>query len=151
MTEGVESFSAMLRSALGVRIVPEADTFVKMIADDCIMEFPYSPPGFPSRLEGNAAVTHHMESLGELIAFDRICKPTVYATTDPNVVIVEFEGFGRGVATGEPYEQLYISVIRTFGGKIVSYKDYWNPLAVLRATRGGAYVDAITAEAPVSQ
>jgi ketosteroid isomerase-like protein len=61
------------------------------------------------------------------------------------VVIIEFEGFGRGVGTGEPYDQRYISVIRTNRGRIAHYRDYWNPMVVLRATRGGALIDALVA------
>lgn len=67
----------------------------------------------------------------------------VHATTDPDVTIVEFEGFGSGVATGESYDQRYISVIRTDAGRIMHYRDYWNPLVVLRALRGSAVVDAL--------
>ncbi len=36
-------------------------------------------------------------------------------------------------STGKPYLQNYISVIETKDGKIVHYKDYWNPLVVLAA------------------
>lgn len=143
MTDSVETFSTMLRKALGDRIAPDAATFLDMLADNGIMEFPYSPPGLPTRLDGKAAIARHLESLGDMIEFDRMGEPTVHATTDPDVTIVEFEGFGRGVSTGEPYDQRYISVIRTDSGRIVHYRDYWNPLVVLRAIRGGAVVDAL--------
>jgi ketosteroid isomerase-like protein len=68
----------------------------------------------------------------------------VHPSTDPGVVIIEFEGFGRGVTTDEPYDQRYVSVIHTARGRIVHYRDYWNPLVVLRATKGAALVDALT-------
>lgn len=143
MTDSVESFSTMLRKALGNRIAPDAATFLDMVADNGVMEFPYSPPGLPNRLDGKAAIARHLEGLGDMIAFDRMGEPTIHATTDPDVTIVEFEGFGRGVATGESYDQRYISVIRTHAGRIVHYRDYWNPLVVLRALRGSAVVDAL--------
>lgn len=145
MTDSVESFSTMLRKALGDRIDADASTFVEMVADDVVMEFPYSPPGFPTRLNGRAAIARHLEGLGDIIAFDRMGEPTVHPSSDPDVVIIEFEGFGRGVATGEPYDQSYVSVIRTRGGRIVRYRDYWNPLVVLRATKGAALIDALVA------
>lgn len=143
MTDSVESFSAMLRKALGDRLAPDAATFLDMVAENGVMEFPYSPPGLPTRLVGKAAIARHLESLGDMIAFDRMGKPTIHATTDPDVTIVEFEGFGSGVATGESYDQRYISVIRTDAGRIMHYRDYWNPLVVLRALRGSAVVDAL--------
>ena len=115
-----------------------------MLADDAVMEFPYAPPGLPTRLDGKAAIGRHLKGLGDMIAFDRMGEPTILATTDPNVVVVEFEGFGHGVSTEEPYDQRYISVIRTDGGRIVHYRDYWNPLVVLRALKGSAVVDALS-------
>jgi ketosteroid isomerase-like protein len=108
------------------------------------MEFPYSPGGLPTRLEGRAAIATHLEGLSRIIAFDRMGEAVVHSSTDPNVVIIEFEGFGRGVTTDEPYDQRYVSVIHTAGGRIVHYRDYWNPLVVLRATKGAALVDALT-------
>jgi ketosteroid isomerase-like protein len=148
MTDSLGSFSSMLRKALGDRIQADASTFLEMVAEDVVMEFPYSPPGFPVRLDGREAIAKHLEGLSDIIAFDRMGEPTVHPSTDRNVVIIEFEGFGSGVATGEPYDQTYISVIRTGGGRILQYRDYWNPLVVLRATRGTALIDAlVTGEA----
>lgn len=142
MKDSFESFSAMLRKALGDRIDPDANTFPEMMAEDGVMEFPYAPPGFALRIDGRQAIARHLEQLSELIVFDGMSEPIVHPSTDPGVVIMEFEGSGRGVATGEAYEQRYVSVIHTQGGRIVHYRDYWNPIAVLRATRGTALVEA---------
>lgn len=145
MTDNIESFSAMLRQALGTRIDPDADAYLEMVADDAVMEFPHAPSGFPTRLDGRAAIARHLERVGDMIAFDRMSEPTVHPSTDPDVVVIEFDGFGHGAATGEPYDQSYMSVIRTAGGRIVRYRDYWNPLVLLRATRGAAVIDALVA------
>lgn len=145
MSDNIESFSTLLRKALGDRIDADASTFLDMMAEDAVMEFPYSPPGFPLRLDGRAAVARHLEGLSDVIVFDGMGEPTVHPSTDPDVVIIEFDGFGRGAATGEPYDQRYVSVIRTEGGRIIHYRDYWTPLVVLRATRGAALIDALVA------
>jgi len=138
MTDTVGSFSAMLRKALGERIAPDATTFLDMMADNGVMEFPFSPPGLATRLDGKPAIARHLESLGDMIVFDQMGEPTTHATVDPEVTVVEFEGSGRSVSTGESYDQRYLSVIRTEGGRIVHYRDYWNPLIVLRALEGSA-------------
>jgi ketosteroid isomerase-like protein len=143
MTDTVQSFSAMLRRALGDRIDRDANSFVEMMAENGVMEFPYAPIGLPARLDGRAAIARHLENVGGMIAFDRMGEPTIHPSTDPDVVIIEFAGFGRGVTTGEPYDQSYISVICTAGGRIVHYRDYWNPLVLLHATRGTALVDSL--------
>lgn len=67
----------------------------------------------------------------------------MHRTIDPDVAIVEVEGFGVGLPTGEPYEQRYVCVITTRNGRIVRYKDYWNPVVFLRALQGSAKVDAL--------
>lgn len=143
MSDDIESFSAMLREALGDRIDKGASSFIDMMAEHAVMEFPYALPGLPLRLEGRDAVARHLERAAGLIAFDRMGAPTVHPSTDQDLVIIEFDGFGRGVETGEAYDQRYISVVRTENGRITRYRDYWNPIAVLRAMKGAAYVDAL--------
>lgn len=143
MTDTIESFSALLRTALGDRIEPGADSFLAMLAEDAVMEFPYAPEGYPIRLEGRAAISRYLEQVSGLIVFERMGEPIIHCSADPNLVIIEFDGFGKGVKTGLPYNQSYISVIRTRAGHIVSYRDYWNPLAIHRATGGAAGIDAL--------
>lgn len=143
MSDEIESFSAMLRKALGDRIDRGASSFIDMMAEHAVMEFPYALPGLPVRLDGREALARHLERAAGLIAFDRMGAPTVHPSTDQDLVIIEFFGFGHGMETGEPYDQRYISVVRTENGRIIHYRDYWNPIAVLRATKGAAHVDAL--------
>lgn len=129
----VKTFSDVLRSALGVRLEESEGGFIDMLAEDAVMEFPFSPPGMPTRLEGREALAHHLSLLGGLIAFDEFGDVQVYDCADPAIVILEFTANGRGLQTGAPYRQRYVSIIRTQAGRIVRYTDYWNPLAVLTA------------------
>ncbi|WP_329258475.1 nuclear transport factor 2 family protein [Actinoallomurus sp. NBC_01490] len=41
-------------------------------------------------------------------------------------------GVGRLVQTGDPFDMTYIAVVTVEDGRITFYRDYWNPLAVLR-------------------
>jgi uncharacterized protein len=143
MTDTVKSYSAMLRLVLGDRLKPDAETFFEMVAPDGVVEFVFAPPGMSRRLEGKEALAKHLSRVGGRINFDRMSEPVIHETSDPEVLIIEFEGFGRGVATGEPYEQRYISVIRTRGGHIVHIKEYWDPLAVLSTLKGAAVVEEL--------
>ncbi|NIJ37548.1 hypothetical protein FHR22_002232 [Sphingopyxis panaciterrae] len=113
-----------------------------LVADDIVFEFPFAFPGGPSRLEGAAKIAGHLESLAGMITLDRMSTPIVHETKDPETIIIEVNGYGEGVRTGEPYDQRYICVIRTRNGRIVHYIDYWNPLTFLRALKGSAKVDA---------
>lgn len=146
MTETLRSFSLMLRRALGDKLDPSAESFVDMFDPNGVMEFPYAYAGLPRRIEGQEALKNHLAMVVNLISVDRITEATVIESTDPEISVLEFEGFGTGVATGEPYEQRYVSIIRTRNGRIVHYKDYWNPLAALRAARGAQVVAELTGE-----
>jgi ketosteroid isomerase-like protein len=142
MIDAVQSFSAMLRETLGERLNPGAETFVQMFAEDGVMEFPYALPS-PRRLEGREALAAHLAYLARLVELLSVSDVVKHETADPEVFIVEFASSGRAVATGEPFEQRYISVIRVRDGHIVHYKDYWNPLAILRTMRGREFVESL--------
>jgi len=142
MTETKPNIATVMKDALGDRIDPAAESFVDMMAEDFVMEFPFARPGMQTRIEGRTAVLAYLMTVGQGVSVDSVSNVVVHDTTDPDVVILEFDGHGRAVKTGEPYEQRYISVIRTRGGRIVHYKDYWNPIQGLKAQLGSAAVDA---------
>ncbi len=142
MSETKPTIVDMLRSALGDRLDPGAQSFPELMAEDFVMEFPYARPGMPTRVEGRAAVLTHLVKVAGDVSVDSASNLVVHETADPEVVILEFDGHGRSMRTGEPYEQRYISVIRARGGKIVHFKDYWNPIQGLKAQLGAAAVDA---------
>jgi hypothetical protein len=148
VTETKPTVLTMLLGALGDRVDPAAKSFIDMMADDFVMEFPFARPGMPTRVDGRAAVLAHLVKVGEGVSVDSASNLVVHETTDLDVVVLEFDGHGRSAKTGEPYEQRYISVIRTRGGKITHFKDYWNPIQGLKAQLGSAVVDAFILGGP---
>jgi ketosteroid isomerase-like protein len=57
----------------------------------------------------------------------------VHHTQDSPVVILEYEVHGKIVATGEPYDNRFISVITIETEKIVCWRDYMDSLAAWTA------------------
>jgi hypothetical protein len=57
----------------------------------------------------------------------------IHETTDPEVVIVEYDAHGTVVPTGAPLYQTIIAVFRIRDGLVVSYRDYLNPLVLAEA------------------
>lgn len=135
-TTTAESFPAMLRRVLGKRLKPGVTAFPDMFAVDGVMELPFAPPGFKTLLEGQDAIVAHFQMATKLIKLNNMSHVITHETSDPEVIIIEFAGSGGGLTTGEPYDQRYISVIQVRDGSIVHYKDYWNPIAVLRTLKG---------------
>jgi uncharacterized protein len=58
---------------------------------------------------------------------------TIHQTTDPEVIVAEFEYQGTADGTGEPIAVPGIFVLRVRDGEIVSSRDYFDHLAAARA------------------
>lgn len=134
-SDAIPSFSAMLRGALGDALAPDADTFVDMFAETGVMEFPFAPADGVRRLEGRPALIDYLSGLGTMIDIVSVGAPVVHRSVEADTFILEFTGVGRGVASGKAYEQTYISVIRVADGRIVHYRDYWNPHVITQVVR----------------
>ena len=139
----VENFPAMLRRVLGDRLEPGVTTFPDMFGADGVLEYPYALPGLRTPLVGREAIVANFQIIRRLLRIDNVTEVVVYKTDDPQVVMVEFAGHGEGIITREPYDQRYISVIRLRDGHIAHYKDYWNPLALLRTLKGEGIMKAV--------
>ncbi|SBT41391.1 nuclear transport factor 2 family protein [Micromonospora auratinigra] len=114
----------------------DIDTFVALMAPDGYLEWPYRPPGVPERIQGRAAIRRHLtETAGGFVRFDAYHDVVLHESTDPEVVIVEYEARGILVATGAPLRQRVIAVFRVRDGQVVSYRDYVNPLPLIEALK----------------
>ena len=136
----------MLRRALGGRLRPEATTFPDMFAVDGVLEYPYAPFGLRTPLVGRDAIIANFQVIRKLLRLDSVTDAVVHEMDDSQLAMIEFSGCGKGLVSGEPYDQRYISLIRVRGGYIVHYKDYWNPLVLLRTLKGAEVVEAISLE-----
>ncbi len=69
-----------------------------------------------------------------LLKFQGYRADSVHQTHDPEVIVAELELHGTVIGTGRPVRLRSIAVIRVQGGQIVSYRDYYNPIAPAEAT-----------------
>lgn len=121
----------------------DTTTFVGLMAPDGYLEWPFRPPGVPARVQGRVEIRRHLTgAAAAFIGLDEHHDVVVHETTDPEVVIVEYETHGTVVATGAPFRQTVIAVFRVRNGQILSCRDYINPLPLVEAfagiTRAGA-------------
>lgn len=109
----------------------DTDAFVGLIAPDGYVEWPYLPAGMPSRVQGRERIREFLTSqAGALVRFDEYRNTVIHETTDPEVVIVEYDAHGIVIPTGAPLRQTIIAVLRIRDGLVVSYRDYLNPLVL---------------------
>lgn len=109
----------------------DTDTFVSLIAPDGYVEWPYHPAGIPGRVEGREQLREFLTNQATgLVRFDEYRNTVIHETTDPEVVIVEYDAHGTVIPTGAPLHQTIIAVLRIRDGLVVSYRDYLNPLVL---------------------
>jgi ketosteroid isomerase-like protein len=129
---------AVVDRALELLIAQDMAGFAGLWAEDGVLEFPFAAPGFPSRLEGRAAVAAYMSGYPDILRISEFPTVVMHQSVDPDVVIVEFEAAGTVVATGAPYRMRYIAVITVRDGEIASYRDYWSPAAAAEVVGGSS-------------
>jgi Ketosteroid isomerase-related protein len=139
---------ALIQRYIQLFVEKDIEGWMSLWDEHGVLELPFAPQGRPSRVEGKAAlypyiqrIIHNMEILG-------FSQQQVYATLDPDLIIVETGGEGRAISTGLTYNARYVWVMRTKNGKLIHVRDYWNPLATLEA---GGGLDAAKQNSKVSE
>lgn len=126
---------ARLMDAHLALIATDVERWLTLFADDAVVEFPYaSSLGGPARLEGIKAIrayfapiTKHFQGL----TFTNVQRsPSV----DPTTGWMEVHGSATLQPGNIPYEQDYVMRMQVRDGRIVHYREYWNPLAAPRGT-----------------
>lgn len=128
----INCLSRMLHAELGEYLTP-AEDFIDMFDKNGVMEFPYTPETGVQTIEGRDEMKDYFAHVRGMIVIRDIMNPQTYICQDGKNVIIEFECQGKIVATGRPYNQKYVSVIRLTNGKIRRYRDYWNPQVLMNA------------------
>ncbi|MFJ4094248.1 nuclear transport factor 2 family protein [Kitasatospora sp. NPDC089913] len=123
----------LYRHSLRLLLDKDIAGWVGLWAEDGVMEFPFAPPGRPTRLDGRPAVAAYMAGYTDHIDLRDFPELRIRRTDDPQTVVVEMRGVGLLVGTGAPFDMRYIAVVTVRDGRFTSYRDYWNPLAVLEA------------------
>jgi uncharacterized protein len=104
-----------------------------LLAEDAVVEFPYATAlGAPSRFEGKPAIYNHMKNAVTQLQNWVFTDIREYQTLIANVLFAEFHGEAVFVATGQPYQQDYVVRLETKNGKIIHYREYWNPAPILK-------------------
>ncbi|MEG4457547.1 nuclear transport factor 2 family protein [Microcoleus sp. N9_A1] len=112
----------------------DTEAWINLFAEDAVVEFPYAAAlNAPERIEGKSAIYNHMKKMVaqmQDLVFTNVCE---YQTSNPNVLFAEVHGEAEIVATGRHYQQDYVMRLETKDGKIVHYREYWNPVPVIDA------------------
>jgi ketosteroid isomerase-like protein len=145
-TEAGSASESMLFDALEGLERGDVKPWVDMFRDDGVMEFLFAPPGYPSRLDGKAAIAECMRTYPDHLSIERVVRSGVYHCG--NVTVAEFACDATAVAGGNTFRMDYVGLLTVVDGKVKLYRDYWNPLVAIRAMGG---LDALLAVAGEGQ
>jgi ketosteroid isomerase-like protein len=121
----------LYRHSLRLLLEGNIPGWVGLWAQNGVMEFPFAPPGWPGRLDGAAAIAAYMRHYPDHVELHDFPDLRIHQTADPETIVAEMRGVGRLVQTDRPLDLTYIAVVTVQDGHFASYRDYWNPLAVL--------------------
>ncbi len=103
------------------------------IAADAVFEFRYRFPGWPTKVVGREALMALYAGYGEGIRLHGADGLVVNLSRADGVVILEYEVHGAAVASGNAYDNRFISVVTIKDRKIVAWRDYMDSLAAMTA------------------
>jgi uncharacterized protein len=105
-----------------------------LLADDCVIEAPFAPPGVPRRIQGRDAfaawAAPRRQALVGRIRFTAVRDVVVHETTDPQVAVVEYEVEAVREADGLRAAAPFAVVVGVRDGRIVLWREYQDPAAM---------------------
>src|SRR5690606_36983211 len=98
-----------------------------------VHELPFAPPAAPRRLQGRERIREYFTTTLTHVplAFEEFRPVAVHVTTDPDVLVAEYDAHGTVTTTGRPFTTRYVWVLEVFDGRITRWRDYWNPQEIL--------------------
>lgn len=111
----------------------EPGHFFDLLADNVVIEYVVTTPGYPKRVEGRGAVAELYRGYGDSLTLQRCVGLGVYYDPAQGVAVLEYASDGHSVRGHRPYANNYISVVTIRDREVVHWRDYVNPLAVFDA------------------
>jgi len=97
----------------------------KLYSEQAVVEYPFALPA-PTRIEGHEAIRKHFANFATAPLKLQVRNMIVRQTTDPEVVVAEWDYDGLVTTTGRMFRVSNIQVSRVRHGKIVESRDYHN-------------------------
>jgi uncharacterized protein len=107
--------------------------FFDLMAEDVVVEYVVTIPGYPARIEGRAALVELYRGYGDNFCLDHCGDVVTYHDREASVAVLEYATHGKAVATQAAYNNNFISVVTIVDRAVTHWRDYMNPLAVLEA------------------
>jgi ketosteroid isomerase-like protein len=115
----------------------DTNGFVDLFAPDGAIELPFAGPDLPARLDGQQAIRDFSNRAAAApLQIDDLETIALHQTGDPEVVIVELLSRVTVAGTDRRLAVRSIQVFRIRDGKILLFRDYFNPHGLAGALGG---------------
>lgn len=110
-------------------IVTDIERWFGLFAEDAIVEFPYAASiDMPDRLLGREAIRRYFAETPKHFLGLVLSDARRHPMASPDVAIAEVHGSATIATTGRPYEQDYLMLLKAKDGRIIHYREYWDPI-----------------------
>ncbi|MEL6381674.1 MAG: nuclear transport factor 2 family protein [Cyanobacteria bacterium J06626_18] len=107
----------------------DMEAFAAVWAENAVQDMPFSPEGFPKRVEGRDNLIQHYAAWPEISGSANFTDELVfYPMVDPTLVFAEWRGVVDIIPTGRRYEQRYGGLFRVVDGQIQLFREYYDPI-----------------------
>ena len=111
----------------------DMDNWYPLLHDDLVLEFPYAHSvQMPGRVVGKTAAVEYLSGVMKHFTGLTFHDVVISSMADPATVIVEYSG-GCVLQTGKSYKQVYITVQKFKDGKMILFREFWNPMEVVES------------------
>ena len=117
----------------GLAGLVDGENFFDIHAEDVVVEYVITVPGYPRKIEGRDALAELYRGYGDSIVQNGSSDVFAHYDREKSVAVLEYTIHGTTVHNGNPYLNRFISVITIKDRKIVHWRDYLDPLLVMEA------------------
>ena len=118
----------------GLEGLADGQDYFDLLADDVVVEYVISVPGYPRRAVGRQAVIDLYSGYDDYMTVRTTDNLRVYRDPEASVAVLEYEVHGESVLTGRPYDNRFASIVTVKDHKVTHWRDYLDPVAVFDAT-----------------
>jgi ketosteroid isomerase-like protein len=140
--------SLLMKRYTDAILAKDIASWVKLWADDGVFEHPYSPPGYKKQVVGKQAIAEYMSGFPDRFDVREFNLVGLIQNEEGTEAFTEITCKATALTTGRPYNQHYVGFMRVNeAGKLVLYRDFWNPLVAIETFGGAeALMDAFAAQ-----
>jgi ketosteroid isomerase-like protein len=129
----------LLKRSLDTFLAKDIKGWAELCDEDIVVEFPFAPDVATRKMVGRAAIYEYLKNYPSVIDIQSTPTLKINSTDDPNMAIAEWSVSGRVISNGNPYEMSYATFVTFKNGLMVTYREYWNPMAFMAAMGGAKF------------